>query len=107
MAPMSNRTLRTRGITLETPIESFRDSSQPFLPAASNCQFLLLDRPKRSIITFLKNLKKYHFDDMKVYCERQHGFPGNSAMVIERGTMKYAGSQGQRAVDLESPAYMI
>ena len=51
-------------------------------------------------------LKKYHLDDLKVYCQRQLGLPINCAVQFERGAMRYAGFSGQRAVDLNSPPYM-
>lgn len=47
-------------------------------------------------------VKRYHLDDLKVYCHRE-GAENNT--MIERGAMLYAGFQGQRAVDLHSPAY--
>ena len=52
-------------------------------------------------------LKKCYLDDLKVYCQRQSGLPSNCAVRFERSAMKYAGFPGQRAVDLNSPAYMI
>ena len=47
-------------------------------------------------------IKRYHLDDLKVYCERKGG---NNESSIDRGAMRYAGFLGQRAVDLYSPAY--
>lgn len=49
-----------------------------------------------------EKIKRYHLDDLKTYCPRQH--PSN-ATTIERSAMLYAGFPGQRAVDLYSPAY--
>lgn len=49
-----------------------------------------------------ENTKRYHLDDLKVYCRRTTTSP---ATAIERGAMLHAGYLGQRAVDLNSPAY--
>ena len=47
--------------------------------------------------------KRYHLDDLKVYCKRQ---ATSNYTTIERGAMLYAGFPGQRAVALDSPAYI-
>ena len=42
-------------------------------------------------------MKKYHLDDLKVYCERQQGLPSGTAMVCEKGAIRCTGFPGQRA----------
>ena len=49
-------------------------------------------------------LKRYHLDDLKVYCARKG--VGNE-LSMARGAMLYVGFPGQRAVDLHSPAYFF
>ena len=44
-------------------------------------------------------VKRYHFDDLKVYCAREGT---NNDTTIARGAMRYAGFNGQRAVDLRT-----
>ena len=51
-----------------------------------------------------EKVKKYHLDDLKKYCARP---TDNNATSIERNAMLYAGFPGQRAVDLNSPPYML
>ena len=48
-------------------------------------------------------VKRYHLDDLKVYCRRER--TATAATVIDRAAMMYTGFPGQRAVDLDSPAY--
>ena len=47
-------------------------------------------------------IKRYHLDNLKVYCEQKRGSNESS---IDWGAMRYVGFLGQRAVDLYSPAY--
>ena len=72
---------------------------------------LLVEVAPRGVSGYVKELygdatKKYHLNDLKVYCERQQGLPSDTAMVVERGAMRFAGFPGQRAIDLGSPAYL-
>lgn len=72
---------------------------------------LLVEVAPRGVLGYVKELygdatKKYHLDDLKVYCQRQQGLPSGATLVCERGAMRYAGFPGQRAVDLDSPAYL-
>ena len=69
---------------------------------------LLTELTQTGVSGYMKELygdkaKKYHLDDLKVYCSRS--VPANVS-TIDRGAMLYAGFPGQRAIDLDSPAYM-
>lgn len=45
-----------------------------------------------------EQVKKYHLDDLKVYCPREGQF--SAATVIHRSAMTHAGFPGQRSIDL-------
>ena len=72
--------------------------------------WLLIDHTLSGVSGYVQelyndNTKKYHLDDLKVYCKRDDEM--NYTSIIKRNAMLYAGFQGQRAVNLHSPSYFM